>query len=124
MAHRDFFISGDHADARTLLESIVAGAGYTLSDLPNGGRRYDRGSKQKTIWLGILAGGDFWCWFAAQYFTGPHGEFIARVSSNDGQGLLGGVWGVAKAGKMYDELAARIGAELHAQGRLLHTVNA
>lgn len=122
MAYNDFFVSGDPAEARALVEGIVTSQGYTISDLPNGGRKFERGNKTKTFWLGVWAGQGFYCWFACEYFSAPDGQLIARVASNTGQGVLGGVYGLAKASKMYDELVAALHAGLVAQQRLANVV--
>lgn len=124
MAYNDFFVSGDQADARALFESIVAAEGYAITDLPNGARKYERGNKTKTVWLGVWAGKDFWCWFTASYFTAADGQFVGRITSNTGQGMLGGVYGVAKASGMYDELVAKVHAGLVGRQRLTNLISA
>lgn len=123
MATRDFFIAGDQAEARQLVEKLLTDQGYRLTATPNGKTMLERGKKSSTVWLGALAGKNFYVSYLAEYFGGQNGEVVARVTSNTAGGILGGAIGVAKAAGAYDELVAVLQQQLQASGRLVNVVS-
>jgi hypothetical protein len=91
----------------------VADNGYTTAT---------RGSMSKTLLLGAMAGKNFRIVFPVEYYSGPAGELIVRLSRNLGGGALGGALGVNKTNNVFIETVEKVGASLTAKGLLLSTV--
>ena len=78
MATVDYFLSGDPEIAKQHLHAALQEQGFTVSTRPTGQWAAERGSKQKTFWLGAFAGKAQHLVFTVDFML--HGDqLVARI---------------------------------------------
>jgi hypothetical protein len=102
----DFFISGDHEAGKAFVAHILTGQGFEVTVDPTGSFVAQKGSLQKTVWLGAMAGKNFHVSFLVQFFVDQNGALVARLNRNMGSGVLkGGALGASKTDTVFLDTA-------------------
>jgi hypothetical protein len=118
-ASYDYFISGDHAAARTLIQNTLTQQGFAVEQTENGGFVAKRGSMGATVWLGALAGKNFHVSFSVHFFVDERGQLVARLNRNMGAGVLkGGAIGASKTDTAFVDTANALAGALTNAGVL------
>ncbi|GAB3599752.1 hypothetical protein [Microbacterium tumbae] len=124
MASHDFFLTGAPTAARATISAVLQAQGYSVQELPTGTTTVaSRGSKQKTFWLGAMAGRGFHVSFAVDYSQDAAGNLVARLNRDLTAGAFkGGAIGAAKTKTAFEELANALQAALAQTGQLAGSV--
>lgn len=123
MAAVDYFISGDHDEARSVLAEAMRSLGFELATSPLGGWDVTRGSTSATLWLGAFAGRDKQRLDYRMEFFQQEGQLVARLSRTSGAGAMGGVVGVSRSAEVFTELDQAVGTALTTRGILANALH-
>lgn len=119
----DYFLSGDPEVAKQHLHAALQEQGFTVTTRPTGQWAAERGSKQKTFWLGAFAGKAQHLVFTVDFMV--HGDqLVARIDRPTGHGAMAGAVGVARSNKAFGEVDQAIGTRLTQHGILANVVHA
>jgi len=122
-ASYDYFITGDHASARGLIERSLEQHGFTVGATETGDFAVTRGSMGATVWLGGLAGKKFHLSFSVEFFVDQEGRLVARLNRNMTGGVLkGGAIGASKTDSAFVETANMLADALSGAGVLASTL--
>ena len=120
MAERTFIIGAPLEQSRSFIWQFFAYEGWTCTPNPNGGIHISRGRKGVSIFMGALAGSDFYFSHDVDFGIGPRGETIAVYRSSSGKAMIGGgAIGVHKSSSAHNEYANKLAQALQYQGILL-----
>ena len=120
MAERTFIIGAPLEQSRSFIWQFFAYEGWTCTLNPNGGIHISRGRKGVSIFMGALAGSDFYFSHDVDFGIGPRGETIAVYRSSSGKAMIGGgAIGVHKSSSAHNEYANKLAQALQYQGILL-----
>ncbi|MDF2808412.1 MAG: hypothetical protein K0S43_3358 [Cellulosimicrobium sp.] len=123
MATVDYFLSGDPEVAKQHLHAALQEQGFAVTTRPTGQWAAERGSKQKTFWLGAFAGKAQHLVFTVDFML--HGDqLVARIDRPTGHGAMAGAIGVARSNKAFAEVDQAIGTRLTNHGVLANVVHA
>ncbi|PPF87884.1 hypothetical protein C5B96_03250 [Subtercola sp. Z020] len=123
MAAVDYFISGDHDEARSVLAEAMRSLGFELATSPLGGWDVTRGSTSATLWLGAFAGREKQRLDYRMEFFQQEGQLVARLSRISGAGAMGGVVGVSRSAEVFTELDQAVGTALTTHGILANALH-
>lgn len=119
MAQKIFALSVPLDDARNRVASFFSQSGWQVSHDGRGGLKVERGNRNKSLWLGALAGKDMYICQYVDLATGPQGETLVTYSTTTGSGVMGGVIGVNKANGAFADTWPALANWLHPQGVLI-----
>jgi hypothetical protein len=115
----DFFISGDHDAAKTLIGDALTAEGFTITMNVDGGFHAVRGSTAATVLWGGLAGKKLHMAFDTQFFVDDKGQLVARLSRDLAVGALkGGAIGATKTANAFEATSHAVGTALTNAGVL------
>ena len=123
MSAVDYFVTGDHDQAREVLANVLRSQGFEVATSPLGGWDLTRGSTSATIWLGAFAGRDKQRLDYRMEFFEHEGQLVARLSRQSGAGAMGGVIGVSRSSEIFIELDNAVGTELTNRGILANAIH-
>jgi hypothetical protein len=107
----EFTLSGDHVAARDIVLVATTAAGFTAAAGGDWSYQLTRGSSTKSLWLGAMAGKDFYLKFALDFSVDSAGGFVARLSRDVASSAVrGGVIGASKASDAFQSLADAVGS--------------
>ncbi|MCS5734965.1 hypothetical protein [Herbiconiux daphne] len=117
----DYFLSGDHEAARSLLAEALQSQGFTVTPEATGQWTVARGSQAMTVLFGGLAGSRQRLVYGVRFFD-AEGRLVARFARDPGTGLMGGAIGINRANAVFGELDTVVSARLAAAGILTDAV--
>lgn len=116
----DYFIAGDHNSGKIRVGDHLTALGYEVATDEQGRYVASRGSLQKTVWLGAMAGKNFHVSFTVEFMVDQQGQLVARLNRNMGGGALkGGALGAAKVDSAFVEAANALSNGLATDGILV-----
>jgi hypothetical protein len=119
----DFFISGDHDAAKTIIGSALTAEGFTVTSNTDGGLHAVRGSTAATVLWGGLAGKKLHMAFDTQFFVDDKGQLVARLARDLAVGALkGGAIGASKTATAFEVASNAVGTALTNAGVLTSSV--
>jgi predicted dinucleotide-binding enzyme len=119
----DFFISGDHNAAKTLIGDALTAEGFTISMNTDGGFHAVRGSTAATVLWGGLAGKKLHMAFDTQFFVDDRGQLVARLVRDLAvSALKGGALGASKTATAFEATSHAVGTALTNAGVLVHSI--
>ncbi len=119
MAQKIFTLNVPLDDARNRVATFFSQTGWRVSQDGRGGLKVERGSRNKTFWIGALAGDDMYVCQYIDLAAGPRGESLVTYSTTAGSGVMGGAIGVSKANGVFADTWPALASWLHPQGVLL-----
>ena len=123
MATVDYFLSGDPEVAKQHLHAALQEQGFAVTTRPTGQWAAERGSKQKTFWLGAFAGKAQHLVFTVDFML--HGDqLVARIDRPTAPAMAPCPVGVARSNKAFSEVDQSIGTRLTNHGILANVVHA
>ncbi|QAY72996.1 hypothetical protein ET445_06200 [Agromyces protaetiae] len=100
--------------------AIAKGLGYEATTPGPGQIKLERGSLNKTVWLGAMAGKGFHISFTFSYAVDGYGNTWLRFDQDGALGAVkGGAIGYAKSKNAYEEFLAALRHETAQRGMLL-----
>lgn len=113
-------LSGDDQLTVPVVISIAEGLGYTATTPSPGSVKVERGSLQKTLWLGAMAGKGFHVSFTFAIGVDQYGNTWLRFDEKGGLGAVkGGAIGYAKSKAAFEEFIAAVRAQTGERGILI-----
>ncbi|MDP9026134.1 MAG: hypothetical protein M3N46_01085 [Actinomycetota bacterium] len=120
----EFELTGDAEGAKQLVLAALSNSGWTVNAKDAWNFEITRGSKGKSLWLGAMAGKDFYIPFSLGFSSDPNGHLVARLSRDSVMGAVrGGAIGASKAATVFGETADTIGAAATSAGIFAATRN-
>lgn len=123
-ASHDFFVASDPGTARARTADALVRLGYTVHEAGQGGLRATRGSLGLTLLLRVWAvGRTFHSRLDVQVMVTRDGRSVIRLLRSSGRSMLqGGVIGVARGNRAFEEAADAIHAVFAQTGELTASV--
>ena len=120
MSQVEYFLA-DPAAGQAALNDALTAQGFTVTTEAGGEWKVARGSALVTAFAGAWAGKKQRMVFTVAFFqNGPH--LVARFEKLAGAGGMGGVIGIARASRVFDQTAAETAGRLRAAGVLVEPV--
>ena len=120
----EFELTGDQEAAKQLVLATLSADGWAVAAKDAWNFEITRGSKGKSMWLGAMAGKDFYIPFSLGFSADPNGHLIARLSRDSLMGAVrGGAIGASKAATVFGETADMIGTAVTQAGIFAATRN-
>jgi hypothetical protein len=106
----EFELTGDQEAAKQLVLGTLSANGWAVTARDAWNFDITRGKKGKSMWLGAMAGNDFYIPFTLGFSADPNGHLVARLSRDSVMGAVrGGAIGASKAATVFGETADTIG---------------
>jgi len=113
VSYADIAVKGSVQNVQNLAQTAFASNGFTVKWESSTKGKAEKGSKGANLVLGALAQ-----YYGVDFEIYPQNEAAVLRLHKANTGLAGGIWGMMKVSKQFDELANTIAAWFQQQGVL------